>query len=1155
MSHQPSSLSLNDVGALEQAEPAALEDARASSEPPPGTAEAAAEEEEEEAGAVIVDVEDVEEETAAPLLVARGAQGHTPVYCYAPDEVTRLIDSSGSESDKDSARAARTESSFKLLQEGMDLLGRLKIHEDACRQIESKMGNIEAKIDHVTKTHEEEIERLKREEEDMFSQEASTDDRLGQLRDRILDLEIRQQRLLKEGATLQESFAEQSEQQAVIARSLADNFRLLRACSGAEAGRPAEVPCSLGDAVAAVQDLASGLLALAERLEASLARRSRDSRSPRLGRDGQSRPPAPRFRTGHQRYSEEGTSLSAGSLHSEDGESGSLVARQTSEDIAHLPAQLAVKVLELKQALNRMCAQSEASAEDQTGEDNAAARPSEEASTATFVVEVGKKRSVPQAAVHVDSEGNMSPVSVTITPAFWKRRPEDAGADRNDATSSTARGDPSPDPTTGCADAAGTDRPDAATKTSRAKSGGTDDAPSECRSSDDSNINPEVENNATVGETSAAAPENQNKNEKGAFSKESSNRLSRQKKLLKTRRVSDVRVGCDGQSEGKAKIIRRQKECDERCERDSLDGSAHRKDDERQPEPRTSLQDVTRITPELTFEEYNFSRHGWPSSSEGPIVNSRTTFLVNDSRGKTTSSSPVNVFVPTTRKIFSPIRRDSKGKTSTVISYVVAESSTERPSNLPKEPESKEEGDKEENKLCNGIAATPAARILRENRSHSSSPCLKRKQLCKQEQTCRSKEELRESPGADRESRPLANGAASESELDSSDNSTRKTGEERLSPSKAFPPLSPGPAKRELNRSVSKETAPSIRLMIARYNQKLTEQEGAGGRSPDVSHSGSGSPVAWRSPATERRVRLQTEKYQEEVRKVLQAEVQKSASAGVIRSPERREEHARHPVGRDASSRKPPTAVVQPRGILKSSSAGAIKPACQGQPLGPGVLPPPEQFKDGSPGPSSPSSPELEEPLRLRQLRLQRAKEEFLSRGPGGRSWASEGGGCRLSHVSVGSESSFDEGPEAPAAAEADPLLVKSASAGMISVEPGAFRRLSAEGEEAAAAAAAAAGARSRFGLAGIASRFRKVKMRRAKGRDAPGKLNTVSMLCRQSLLVDLHQAPPPPPPSSKSCPSSPVLRRSGPPAGDEAAKATGSWLRRPAKIFKPKQQ
>jgi len=67
-------------------------DSRAVSEPHLRTSNGP---EDDEPAAVIVDVEDVIEETAAPLPVTPVVQSQTPVYCYAPEEVTRLIDSSG----------------------------------------------------------------------------------------------------------------------------------------------------------------------------------------------------------------------------------------------------------------------------------------------------------------------------------------------------------------------------------------------------------------------------------------------------------------------------------------------------------------------------------------------------------------------------------------------------------------------------------------------------------------------------------------------------------------------------------------------------------------------------------------------------------------------------------------------------------------------------------------------------------------------------------------------------------------------------------------------------------------------------------------------------------------------------------------------------
>lgn len=67
-----------------------------------------------------------------------------------------------------------------------------------------------------------------------------------------------------------------------------------------------------------------------------------------------------------------------------------------------------------------------------------------------------------------------------------------------------------------------------------------------------------------------------------------------------------------------------------------------------------------------------------------------------------------------------------------------------------------------------------------------------------------------------------------------------------------------------------KEPSPAIRLMIAKYNQRLSAER----RASSPQSSGSCSPVAWRSPVLERRVRTQTEKYM--------CQVTKSSSAGNV---------------------------------------------------------------------------------------------------------------------------------------------------------------------------------------------------------------------------------------------------------------------------------
>lgn len=77
-----------------------------------------------------------------------------------------------------------------------------------------------------------------------------------------------------------------------------------------------------------------------------------------------------------------------------------------------------------------------------------------------------------------------------------------------------------------------------------------------------------------------------------------------------------------------------------------------------------------------------------------------------------------------------------------------------------------------------------------------------------------------------------------------------------------LPPLPGSPVPQ---RKVFKEISPSIRLMLAKYNQKISEQDNKSIKSGNS--SGSNSPL-WRSPVFERRVRCQTERYEEELNKL-----------------------------------------------------------------------------------------------------------------------------------------------------------------------------------------------------------------------------------------------------------------------------------------------
>jgi hypothetical protein len=728
---------------------------------------------------------------------------------------------------------------------------------------------------------------------------------------------------------------------------------------------------------------------------------------------------------------------------------------------------------------------------------------------------------------------------------------------------------------------------------------------------------------------------------------------------------------------------------------------------------------------------------------------SRTNLCAQYPRETCARPTPDNVFVKTTRKIFSPVRRDSGGKASSVISYVVGETSGMDESDVFQEVEQtapspvisllrREETrnlsnetslalQRKENVGHNG--KPPPSWMFTRNRSQSSSPALTRRAVSRAaDKSCNDTTSTSDSNSILRsqnklpymKSQIVARTVRSSSEESRFESDSKRGHESKLQlwkenvekknegddeseksvkqqNSKSGPdvqseslleisrkgrgnnstsfnhtttylsslpllPQSPNLARRDLIKVPTKETAPNIRMMIAKYNQKLTEQqEGAGGRSPEVTGSGSASPVAWRSPAAERRVMAQMEKYQEEVQRVLQQggkkisthvggnKVQKSASAGIIRTSESlsvmESKEGSNKDSTDTTGTKPLTELSNRRNILKCPSAGSIKSATTVVPVTANesravdtalssktdrdtAKLPPSSPHNASPSPSSPSSPETglhhssPPPSRLRALRLQRAKEEFLTRGPGGRSWTSDGGTStdtpsasvspepfwgrdviggiqkdilrpslrlrendngksnRLSQVSVGSESSCDGSViitrvsvnDTSTVSDEGVLLVKSASAGMINIDPNTYSKFNDESESVDIQPSTSdihdnktkTQACSRFGISSIASRFRRVKMRRNKDREG-GKMNTISVLCRQSLLVDLHLsksgsssgvAEVPGPSTSKSCPSSPVLQRPSsiekPEAG--ACSAPASWILNPARrIFKPK--
>ncbi|XP_051161103.1 uncharacterized protein LOC127281426 isoform X2 [Leptopilina boulardi] len=460
-----------------------------------------------------------------------------------------------------------------------------------------------------------------------------------------------------------------------------------------------------------------------------------------------------------------------------------------------------------------------------------------------------------------------------------------------------------------------------------------------------------------------------------------------------------------------------------------------------------------------------------------------------------------SVFVKTKRIIFSPFRRNSKEKGCEISKEVQKddnEDSNEFPIKAMKSNQSTSTSDAQ-------IAIQPWANLHR-TRSNSESPC-------------------------SRERRRI---------IDSN--------EQRRPPL----PQSPILSRKEYRRSSPKETAPSIRMMIQRYNQKL---EDAG--SP--ASSGSGSPI-WRSPVTERRVRTQMEKYQEEVRKAIagppRRDVLKSASTSLIR-----DNSTGSPLNSPISERSRKTE------ILKSTSAdftrnhlystvhnikideekdskkinnpneSLTKNEKSRENISPDLIHKLEALSSAAAQnnrnslPSSSStkhsmqslttnilddsqaeeSDDSSSLLKIRAQRLQKAKEDFLSRGPS----------CYSHDPSIDSrqdEIVFDSGTES-VDYEDRPDLIKSASAGMINVDPDTFERLATNRgcESLPRSVKKINNTPNRFSQ--IANKFRRTKLKKAKEKES--KMSTVSMLCRQSLLVDIQLEG-----ASKSCPTSPSPQR-----------------------------
>ncbi|XP_037084291.1 uncharacterized protein LOC119104677 [Pollicipes pollicipes] len=207
---------------------------------------------------LMVDVEEVE---ATPLEDIPPVHAQEPVYSYAPEEVTRLIDSSGSDGEVPgflrpnddllvtfevpemaSGDPQQPEGTYSgLLDANITILDKLKQKEEVCRCLEEKLEEIGQNMISIQQEHKQELEKLRNQKTKLQPAEEGeglTEERklmennlqlLESLQQRCNELQGTGDRLKEEREQIQASLQHHSDQQANLARHLVGNMRKLHA--------------------------------------------------------------------------------------------------------------------------------------------------------------------------------------------------------------------------------------------------------------------------------------------------------------------------------------------------------------------------------------------------------------------------------------------------------------------------------------------------------------------------------------------------------------------------------------------------------------------------------------------------------------------------------------------------------------------------------------------------------------------------------------------------------------------------------------------------------------------------------------------------------------------------------------------------------------
>lgn len=269
--------------------------------------------------------------------------------------------------------------------------------------------------------------------------------------------------------------------------------------------------------------------------------------------------------------------------------------------------------------------------------------------------------------------------------------------------------------------------------------------------------------------------------------------------------------------------------------------------------------------------------------------------------------------------------------------------------------------------------------------------------------------------------------------------------------------------------------------MIDIYNHNLEDKT-------ICSKSGSSSPL-WLSPVLNRRVRKQSAEYQEKITKsnssheITQEDISFNAQTDD-------EQVTICDVSIEEPKSEEKVLIEEPI-IVKEAfqiSTGAIpkKPKFQVEV----IVEPEVRLRDDSEKPKT--------PLSERALKIRQAKEAFFRAPiPSTSSSNEQQENYRLSQISIGSFSTISNSIENVSSSTSAFQNPEITSADDASIKTSSLTQNTDDGQDSSKNS-------NKFGLATIATKLRKVKLK--KGTKEVQKMNTIPVLCRQSLNVDLFK-------------------------------------------------